>query len=344
MIVSAVSPRSREPSRTTAAGGAFVDERLDAARAVGRGLAEHVDDPDAFVVELDAGLRTLADPSFEAEIRRVTPGIASVLGVRTPLLDAVMGSLVRGLRGCAPARILPVVDRLLREPIAEQQWIAIRLMGRTLDADPERTWQLIRFAARQATEWITVDRLSEPCARGILREPYRWAELEQLVYSPSRWERRLVGSTIARMPFEQRDGGRRPEVASRGLEVIGTLIGDAEPDVQKALSWALRSLVIVDRAAVGAFCVREAGVAGRTDDGHRAWVLRDALAKLDPADAAAIAASLTGVRRRAGAPSTSDAAAEAASFGRGPSTSDAASFGRRPSTTDHAATVEHAPT
>ena len=30
-------------------------------------------------------------------------------------------------------------------------------------------------------------------------EPLSTAELEQLVYSPSRWERRLVGSTIATM-------------------------------------------------------------------------------------------------------------------------------------------------
>jgi hypothetical protein len=246
----------------------------------------------------------------------VAPGIGRVLGVRTPLLDAVHGSLVRGLRGVAPARLLFVVDRLLRDGALEAHWLAIRLMDRIVVADPERTWQLIRRTARGAGDWITVDRLSEPCARGVLREPYRWAELEQLVYSPSRWERRLVGSTIARMPFEQRDGGREPDVARRGLEILGTLIGDAEPDVQKALSWALRSLVLIDRVAVGAFCVRQAGSAGRTDDGHRAWVLRDTLAKLAPGDATAVAAALAGVRRRSSAPPTSEAAAEAARFGR----------------------------
>jgi 3-methyladenine DNA glycosylase AlkD len=310
-----VARPARDLSPITAAARAFVDEHLDEARAVGRAAADVIDDPDAVAATLDAGLRALADPAFEEGVRRVTPGIGEVLGVRTPLLDAVHGSLVRGLRGVSPARVLPVADRLFREAIPEAQWLAIRLLDRTLAADPERTWQLIRRAARHATEWITVDRLSEPCARGILREPYRWAELEQLVYSPSRWERRLVGSTIARMPFEAADGGREPTVAKRGLEVISTLIGDAEPDVQKALSWALRSLTLVDPAAVAAFCTREAELAARTDDGHRAWVLRDAATRIPAPDRATVTALLGSVRRRPGAPSTSEAAVEAAHFG-----------------------------
>ena len=306
---------AQDVSPTTAAARLFVDGHLDEARALGRAVADVIDDADAAAATLDAGLRRLADPEFEAGIRRVTPGIGVVLGVRTPLLDVLYGSLARGIRGASPARVLPVADRLLREQVPEAQWLGIRLLDRTLDADPERTWQLMRRTARSASEWITVDRLSEPCARGILREPYRWAELEQLVFSPSRWERRLVGSTIARMPFEAPDGGRDPAVARRGLEVIGTLIGDAEPDVQKALSWALRSLVLADRAAVAGFCVREAELAALTDDGHRAWVLRDAVAKIPAAERATVTASLAGVRRRASAPSTSEAAAEAARFG-----------------------------
>jgi 3-methyladenine DNA glycosylase AlkD len=315
MTTAMTTRSSSDVSPTTAAARIFVDAHLHDAHALGHAAAEVIDDPDSVATTLDAGLRALADPTFEEGVRRVTPGIGPVLGVRTPLLDAVHSSLARGLRGVSPARVLPVADRLLREPTPETQWLAIRLLDRTLAADPERTWQLIRRTARHACEWITVDRLSEPCARGILREPYRWAELEQLVFSPSRWERRLVGSTIARMPFEAPDGGRESIVVTRGLEVVATLIGDAEPDVQKALSWALRSLTLVDRGAVAAFCLREADLAARTDDGHRAWVLRDAVAKIPAADRATVSASLAGVRRRAGAPSTSEAAAEAARFG-----------------------------
>jgi 3-methyladenine DNA glycosylase AlkD len=301
----------RPTSATTAAAQAFVRAERDAARDLGCSLVELVDDQGAFALALDAGLRRLADPVYAEGTRRVAPGIGPVHGVRTPLLDDVWSSLVRGLRGIAPAQVLVLADRLEREPVLEPRWLAFRLLDRTIIADPERTWQLMRRAAGRAGDWITVDRLAEPYARGVLLERHRWSELEQLTYARSTWERRLVGSTIARMPFEQRDGGRGPEVARRGLEVIGSLIGDAEPDVQKALSWALRSLAIVDRAAVAAFCRREAAQAAGSDDGHRAWVLRDAVAKLDRADADAVTTTLVGIRRHADRPSTSDAAAVA---------------------------------
>ena len=92
------------------------------------------------------------------------------------------------------------------------------------------------------------------------------------------------------------------------------MIGDDQPDVQKALSWALRSLVVVDPDAVAAFVTDEAETARTTGDGHRAWVVRDTLHKLPAPIAADIRARLDGIRRRPGAPSTSRAAATAAQF------------------------------
>ena len=65
------------------------------------------------------------------------------------------------------------------------------------------------------------------------------------------------------------------------------LIGDAEPDVQKALSWAYRSMTVVDLAATTAALALETDRAAATADGHRAWVIRDACPKLAAADAAA---------------------------------------------------------
>jgi hypothetical protein len=207
-----------------------------------------------------------------------------------------------------------VADRLLREPELEARWFAFGILERTLPSEPERTWQLLRRAGREAADWITVDTLAHPAGVGILAEPYRWAELEQLVYASSRWERRLVGSTIATLPFANRTAGRDPDVARRGLELLGMLIGDAESDVQKALSWAYRSMALVDLPATTAALAIETERAVREADGHRAWVIRDALPKLAAADAARLRARLDGIRRRPGAPSTSTAAGTAAHF------------------------------
>jgi hypothetical protein len=92
------------------------------------------------------------------------------------------------------------------------------------------------------------------------------------------------------------------------------LLGDAEPDVQKALAWGYRSMAMVDVLSTTAALEREAATAAANDDGHRAWVIRDSLSKLDPAAAAGIRTVLRGVRRRPDAPATSEAAALAERF------------------------------
>jgi 3-methyladenine DNA glycosylase AlkD len=302
------------PSPSTERARAFVAERLDRAEALGRALGDLVQNPSDLADALRAALARLADPEYLAGQQFVAPGIGPTHGVRTPLL----GGLRRGFRAAtrhdSPSTLLYIADRLLGERELEARWFAFAILERTLPREPERTWQLLRRAGREAADWITVDSLAHPMGKGILAEPYRWAELEQLVYAPSRWERRLVGSTIATIPFVNRTAGRDPVVARRGLQLLGLLIGDAEPDVQKALAWAYRSMAMIDPAATAVALEGEARLAAETTDGHRAWVIRDALTKLDPAHAARLRARLDGLRRRPGAPSTSAAAATAARF------------------------------
>lgn len=301
-------------NETTARAVALVDARRPDADRLGRKLADLVDDPAAFASALESGLRSLADPEYAAGQQHVAPGIGPTVGVRSPLLTAVGRAFRSEARGTSSSALLFVADRLLRETPLESRWFAFGVLERIIADDPERGWQLLRRAARDAGDWITVDTLAHVYGRGILAETYRWAELDQLVYSPSRWERRLIGSTIATIPFIDRRRGREPIVAGHGLGLIGELIGDAEPDVQKALAWALRSLVLVDRAAVEAFCTSEAERAHATADGHRAWVIRDALSKLDRSTADRLRVRLAGIRRRPGTGATSRAAETAERF------------------------------
>ena len=293
---------------------AVIAEHASRATELGAALAAEVADPAALAGSLARAYKELADPEYRDGQAFIAPGIGPTHGVRTPLQVAIRRAFERGTRRTSPSELLQVADRLLREPEREARWFAITTLERTLPKEPERTWQLLRRAAAEADDWITVDTLAHPFGKGILAEPYRWAELEQLTVSPSRWERRLVGSTIATLPFVNRSAGRDPEVATTALTILATLIGDAEPDVQKALSWAYRSMTVVDPAATTAALEREARLAAETEDGHRAWVVRDAASKLAAADAARLKALLAGVRRRAGAPPTSTAAELAERF------------------------------
>ncbi len=263
---------ARPVSPITAAANAFVERHRGDAGRVGSRVGDLVDNPEEAVAALRTGLAGVADPDYRTGQLTIAPGLTDVVGVRQPLLTEIRRAFDRETRRSAADSLLWLSDRLLREPELEFRLLALHLLERTLRADPERTWQLLRRASRTAHEWITVDSLAHPAGRGILLESWRWAEIEQLIYARSRWERRLVGSTIATLPFIDRRAGRAPDIARHAFPILAGLIGDDEPDVQKALAWALRSLARVDAAALLAFVQDQARQAAETDDGHRAWV------------------------------------------------------------------------
>lgn len=294
--------------------GAATDPRRAAAEDLGRRLAAELADPTAVAEVAERGLRELATEDDRGGLYRVAPGIDPIVGVSFFLVERAGRAFARAARDDSPINVLVACDRLFRLPMLEARWLAFHALERLVLVEPEQAWQMLRRASKEAADWITVDALAHPVGRGILVESFRWAELGALVFSPSAWERRLVGSTIATIPFVDRATGRAPEVARQALPLIGSLIGDDSAIVGKSLAWALRSLMLVDPDAVVAFVIAEAERAAASDDGHRAWVLRDTLAKLPPPTAEAIRTRLEGIRRRPGAPSTSDAAAIAGAF------------------------------
>jgi 3-methyladenine DNA glycosylase AlkD len=282
-----------------------VAAHLDRATELGLELAGLVAKPDAFVDAMEKGFAELGDPANLEVMAGIAPGLGTALGVRLPLMEAAHKAFKRETRAVPTAQLHSLVERLLANDVSEIRWFGIWDMERLLAKNPDRTWRLMRIAAQEATEWITVDTLAHPYATGVLREPRRWSDLQAFVHSPSRWERRLVGSTIATLPHVRHAGAKDKGVASRGLMLIGMLVGDPEPDVQKALSWALRSLAAIDPEAVVAFVERETATARKTNDGNRAWVLRDTLAKLPKETAATLRPQLDGLRRRAASPAAS---------------------------------------
>jgi 3-methyladenine DNA glycosylase AlkD len=304
-----------EHAQPTQRAVAFVAAHKSEAEALGARLVDHVTDPDALAAALRRGLERLADPEYVDGQHRVAPGLGQTIGIRSPLLAAIARAFKRETREDRATSILFVADRLFKEPYLEARWFAFGLLERTLTGERERTWQLLRRGAREAADWITVDTLAHPYATGVAAEPYRWAELEQLAYSPSRWERRLIGSTIATMTHGDRRTARGPDFVPNAIALLGHVMGDADPDVQKALAWAYRSLAALDPIATTAALSRQADLALEQDDGHRAWVVRDSLSKLELHDADALRSRLAGIRKRAGAPSTSAAAGTAAGFG-----------------------------
>ena len=276
---------------------------LAEARSVADRLVPLLDRPDAFVAELEAGLRNLADPACLDELRRVVPGGPVALGVRAPLTRPIHAAVRRACRG-RPDSALWVAERAEREPYLEVRAIACTAPPRLARRRPRAQ---LAAAAPDGAERQQLDRGRHARRRralGILIESFRWAELEQLVYVASPWERRLVGSTIATLPFEVVPEDRPRLADGPALSLLDQLIGDADENVQKALAWALRSWIHVDPTGVDRFLDAQAARAAADGDGHRARVVRDALPAVDPGQARRLRTLLAGVRRAPTQPGT----------------------------------------
>jgi hypothetical protein len=306
------------PSEVTVRAQALVAERLPLARGLGDSLADLTLYPEEFVSVLREGLTQLADEPYRVEQERVNPHSGAIFGVRLPLIAAITRQLRQPMRETSPALCLNLAERLAAEEEREFVFFAHMALERVLPEHPERAWQLMRRLARNAHDWIRVDSLAPLYAKGILNEPVRWSEVEQLVFSGSEWERRMVGALIATIPFELPRQRRSELAGAPALALVRSLIGDASETVRKSLSWALRSWREVDPRGVDGLLLSEARRAAETNDGNRAWVIRDAMKEQRtpvPAPLAAeIRQTLAGVRRAPGNQSTSEASEIASKF------------------------------
>ena len=145
-------------------------EHLDAARELGSALADLIDYPEEYVAALRVGLTGLADESIPPSRSASHPAQApsSVFARRCSTRPCA-----RSGRRCAKARRprhcgLPTDWQLEKE--REFVFFCHQALERSLAADPERSWQLMRQVARHATDWIRVDSLAGVWARGILLE------------------------------------------------------------------------------------------------------------------------------------------------------------------------------
>jgi hypothetical protein len=299
------------------------------ASALGERSAALIDEPEDFERILEAGLAGLADPAHAQTLRRVSPDVDTFHAVPAPLVRSIESPIRSALRQSSSSTALRLASHLERADVREVRMFARPCVLRALPDEPERSWQVMRRLAARAEDWIEVDWFARAWAVGILAETFRWAELEQLVYSSAVMERRLVGSTLATMTHRPKPRLGHGGLAQKAMALIGTLIGDAEPAVQKSLSWALRSWEDLAPDVVEPFLREQAAIARQERDGHRAWVLRGTFAALAPSLAADLRRELGDVRRRAGAPSSSTAAAIAGRYGIASSTPVAAGQGQR---------------
>jgi hypothetical protein len=166
------APPARDLRRSLPPPTAFVAAHLARATALGERLADLVgstrtpSSPPSSKASRISRIRSTPTAS-----RSVAPGLGLVLGVRLPLMEAAHKP-----SSAAPERgfDLHILD-VDGPPAAGQEprdvrWFGMWNLERLLPTDPERTWQLMRRAARGSGGVDHVDTLAHPYGAGILRD------------------------------------------------------------------------------------------------------------------------------------------------------------------------------
>jgi hypothetical protein len=180
--------------------------------------------------QIDADLRALADRSVAAlrtERRRWSASL------RSHPAEAVL------------ATILVLFERY------GHRWIAYELLTSHPLALGSVTPETVERLAGPLASWGDADQF------GVLLAGPAWRAgridddvVQGWARRQDRWWRRAA--LVATVPLNVRSRGGRGDVA-RTLAVCTLLVGDRDDMIVKALSWALRELVVHDRAAVAAF-------------------------------------------------------------------------------------------
>ena len=238
-------------SEVTLRAQAFVTEHLPEARGLGDALAELIDEPRQFVDVLREGLERLADEPYAREQERVAPGSGVVFGVRGPLLAAITRQLRKPLAEISSASALWLADRLVIEPEREIELVGYAALRRSLPDDPERTWQLMRRLGHAAatgsasTRWPSSSR-RESCTNASAGPSSSSSSMPRVAGSAA-WSVRPSRAC----PSSCRAIKRHELTSTPGLTLIKSLLGDAEPDVQRSPVSASRTFDIFNQNGWG---------------------------------------------------------------------------------------------
>ena len=179
------------------------------------------------------------------------PSALRWVGASVPQFRSVVRKYAVVLKDAPAADVRSVAMRLVKGRGAEARQVGYELIQRRKDVRSSLTRTQIEALGRGNDNWASVDGFSAYIAgpawkQGLVtdRDVMRWAK------SPNPWWRRTaLASSVA---LNRRTPGSTGD-APRTLRVCRALAADPHPLVTKAVSWALRSLVAHDPAAVRSF-------------------------------------------------------------------------------------------
>lgn len=204
--------------------------------------------------------------------RQILKQVAELQERNTPSIRALRREISKELESSDRGSVMAIALDLVASGDPNARWAAYELVQHHEGARDGLSSGEVEQLGNGMASWVAVDSfgcfISGPAWReGRLGDGdvQRWAR------SDDRWWRRAA--LVSTVPLNVRAQGGTGD-AVRTLAVCEKLVGDRDPMVVKALSWALRALAVRDREAVSSF-VRQ------HEDGLAALVKREVRKKLE---------------------------------------------------------------
>jgi len=190
------------------------------------------------------------------------------VGIPVPVLK----SMAKEISKLARKRVADFI------PLARVLWDAYGREGRVVAAiplgtmelaKPETVVPLLMALCRTCITWEDADRLAMDALEPIVRKkPEQWlSAIEPWLAHENKWVRRAGVTVVARLPM------KHPAYTARCLELAERLLLDAEVDVKKAVSFAIRLAARAEIDPVRDFLARHVP----PQNPVATWVLCDAM-------------------------------------------------------------------
>jgi 3-methyladenine DNA glycosylase AlkD len=168
---------------------------------------------------------------FKAEQREQQ----ETLGTPVPVLKA-MGTAMAKAGRTRVADLVPLVRLLWDTYGREGRFVALIALGSMELVDPEAIVPLLEELCRTCVTWEDADRLAMDALEPVVRKkPEAWlGAIEPWLADRNKWVRRAGVTVIGRLPMKQ------AEYTTRCVELAERLLLDAETDVKRAVSFAIR--------------------------------------------------------------------------------------------------------
>lgn len=205
----------------------------------------------ALAAGIHAGLEARADPERREVTRGYFPSRLQILGVSAGSMRQVIAEHRDAWKALSSAETLRLARALHAGGTHEGRQAGYEILEKRPDAIEYLDRGTLEALGAGNDNWASVDtfatRVAGPAWRAgrigdeVVRD---WAA------SDDRWWRRTAVVCTVALNTKARGGTGDP---GRTLDLCRRLAGDPDPMVAKALSWALRSLVVHDAAGVRAF-------------------------------------------------------------------------------------------